>query len=223
MARRCTTENCKREAETYCYHCSNDVCTKHYLEHKKSIQAELPWLTDEVNIFYDCIQRNRKSHRPSAPQCSIDAYNQLEKWRQECHEHIDTVCQRIRSQIEVIVDNYKIEQSQHTTKIIESLEKLRQKVNQLKKDDDVTYRQLETMKQQLDELKRKEKEPNKQSDLRLIAQKIDISKHINIIHEGKCIHEEQPKRRSVRKPSTTPYASRSFSFFIELISFVFQS
>ena len=146
-----------------------------------------------------------KSHKPTAPQSSLDAYNQLEKWRQECHEHIDTVYQRIRSQIEVIVNNYKLERSQRTATLLESLEKLRQKVNQLKKDDDVTYRQLETMKQQLEELKQKEQEPNKHQDLRLIAQKIDVSKHINIIHEGKCVHEEQPRRKPTRKPCTTPY------------------
>ena len=205
MARQCSAENCKREAETYCYHCSNDVCTKHYLEHKKAIQAQLPWLIDEVNLIYDRIQRNNKSHKPTAPQSSLDAYNQLEKWRQECHEHIDTVYQRIRSQIEVIVNNYKLERSQRTATLVESLEKLRQKVNQLKKDDDVTYRQLETMKQQLEELKQKEQEPNKHQDLRLIAQKIDVSKHINIIHEGKCVHEEQPRRKPTRKLCTTPY------------------
>jgi hypothetical protein len=202
MARRCLIETCKREAETYCYHCSKDVCTKHYLEHKKGIQEELPLLTDEVNLIYDRLRRNDGSQM-SVPQCFITACSQLDKWREDCHQHIDIICQRARTQIENIIDRHKRGETQKAVKNLESLEKMRQELRELLKEGDVTYRQLQTMKQQLEEIKTKEQEAIRCSDIRVITQKIDVSECISVTTDIKHPVEKQQQSRSTQKIFST--------------------
>ncbi|CAF3102684.1 unnamed protein product [Rotaria sp. Silwood2] len=201
MAKRCLIETCKREAETYCYHCSNDVCTKHYLEHKKSIQEQLHPLVDEINFIYEHIHYDDKNKTKSIPQYLINVYSQLDKWKTDCYHHIDIVYQRIRSQIENIAKSHQHEETQKTIYNIESLEKLRQQIKELLKEGDVTYRQLETMKRQLEELKKKEQEPIKYPDIRIITQKIDVEKHVSVITDIKHPTEKQQQPRSPQKIS----------------------
>jgi hypothetical protein len=81
MDKRCLIESCKREAEAHCYHCLQDVCSKHFLEHRKWIQEQLPSLIDEVNIIYDRLRQHDKHPKSSIPECLMDAHNQLDKWR----------------------------------------------------------------------------------------------------------------------------------------------
>src|SRR5437868_526847 len=104
MDKRCSIEACKREGETHCYHCSQDVCSKHFLEHKKWTQEQLPPLIDEVNMIYDRLHYGDQNQTASIPQCFINAYTQLDKWREDCHQHIDIVYQRVRREMEAIVE-----------------------------------------------------------------------------------------------------------------------
>jgi hypothetical protein len=184
-------EACKREAETHCYHCSRDVCTTHYLEHKKSIQEQLPSFVDEVNVIYERLRRSDKNQAPSASSYLVNVYNQLDQWRVDCHQHIDTIYQGVRNQLESIVESHKNEETKKPVGILESLEKMREKLKELLNEGDVTYSQLETMKKQLEEIKKKEQEPINYPDIRIITEKIDVKKHVRIIIESKHPIDEQ--------------------------------
>jgi SpoVK/Ycf46/Vps4 family AAA+-type ATPase len=200
MDRICSVETCKREAETYCYHCSHDVCTKHYLEHKKSIQEQLPPLIDEINLIYERLYHSDEI-QTALSQCLINAYSQLDKWRADCHRRIDTTYQRVHKQIEDIAEKHKHEETQKAVKNLESLEKMRQQVNELLKEGDVTYRQIERTKQQLQEIKNKEQEPIKYPDVRIITQKLDADKYASITVDVKSSIDEIQKPRSPQIPS----------------------
>jgi predicted ribosome quality control (RQC) complex YloA/Tae2 family protein len=180
MDKRCFIEACKREAETYCYHCSQDVCSNHFLEHKKWVQEQLPSLVDEVNVMYDRLHPNDKHEETSIPKCLTDAHNQLDKWCADCHYHIDIVHRRVRSQIESIVERYKDEETRKAAKNLQSLEEMRQQLTELLKEGDMTYRQLETMRRQLEEVRKKEQELSSYPDIRVITQKLDVDKHVSI-------------------------------------------
>lgn len=195
MAKRCLIETCKREAETYCYHCSQDVCTKHYLEHKKWIQEQLHPLVDEINLTYDRLRHNDKNQMPPVPQFLTNNYNQLDKWREDCHRRVDITYYRVRDQIENIIESHKQEEAEKVVKNFESLENMRKELNELLKEGDVTYRQLETIKQQLGEIKKKEQAPVKYPNIRIKTEKIDIDKCISVITNSKHPNEtqEQPK------------------------------
>jgi DNA repair exonuclease SbcCD ATPase subunit len=184
-------EACKREAETHCYHCSRDVCTTHYLEHKKSIQEQLPTFVDEVNVIYDRLRRGDKNQATSAPSYLVNVYNQLDQWRVDCHQHIDTVYQGVRNQLESIAESHKHEETQTAVEILESLKKIREQLEKLLKEGDVTYRQLETMKKQLEEIKKKEQEPINYPDIRIITKKINVEKHARVTVESKRPTDEQ--------------------------------
>ncbi|CAF1478509.1 unnamed protein product [Rotaria sp. Silwood1] len=202
MAKRCLIETCKREAETYCYHCSNDVCTKHYLEHKKWIQEQLHPLVDEINFIYDRFHHDDKNQTKSIPQYLINVYSQLDKWKTDCHHHIDIVYHRVQSQIENIVKSHQHEETQKTNHNLELLEKLRQQLKELLKEGDMTYRQLETMKRQLEELKKKEQDPIKYPDISIITQKLDVEKYVSVTSDVKhSIEKQQQQPRSPQKPS----------------------
>ncbi|CAF3167503.1 unnamed protein product [Rotaria socialis] len=199
MAKRCLIETCKREAETYCYHCSQDVCTKHYLEHKKSIQEQLHPLIDEVNSIYDRLNHGDKNRSKSFPHYFTDVYSQVDQWRADCHDHIDVVYHRARSQIETIVKTHQNELTQKVISNLESLEKMRQQLRELLKDGDVTHRQLEALKRQLEEFKKKEQEAIKYPDIRIITVKFDIEKHINITTVDKHSIEKQQQVKCLQK------------------------
>jgi hypothetical protein len=198
MAKRCLTEACKREAEIYCYHCSQDLCNKHFLEHKNWIQEQLPPLIDEVNLIYDRLRNSDKSQTTSVPQCLINACSKLQRWREDCHQHIDIVYERVQSQIENIVASHKHEETQKAVKNLKSLEKMRQQLQELLKDGDVTYRQLETMKQQLEEIKRKEQEPITHPDIRVTTKKIDVDKYASVTIDVKRSNEEERQPKSTQ-------------------------
>lgn len=193
MAKRCLIETCKREAETYCYHCSRDVCTKHYLEHKSWTQEQLHPLVDETNLIYDRFRHGKEKATVSELPCFTTARRQLEKWREECHQQIDTTYDRVRKQIQTIIDTHQLEESQRTVKNLETLEKLRQQMRDLLKEESVTYRQLEMIKQQLEDIKRKEQEPIKYPNIRIISQKIDLDRCINIANEKSQQTKDTPR------------------------------
>jgi uncharacterized protein with von Willebrand factor type A (vWA) domain len=193
MAKRCLVETCKHEAETYCYHCSHNVCTKHYLEHKKSIQDQLHPLVDEINLLYDHLRYNDKNQTTSVPQCLINLCSQLDRWREDCRHRIDMTYDRVRHQIQNIVENRKQDETQKTVKNLESLEKIREQLKELLKEGDVTYRQLETMKHQLEEIKKKEQELVKYPDIRIIIQKFDVDKCVSVTTDVKHTNEKQQK------------------------------
>jgi mevalonate kinase len=180
MDKRCLIESCKREAEAHCYHCLQDVCSKHFLEHRKWIQEQLPSLIDEVNIIYDRLRQHDKHPKSSIPECLMDAHNQLDKWRADCQHHIDVVYHRARSQIESIVQRQQEEYALKAMKNVESLGKMRQQIEELLKEDDVTYKQLEAMKRQLNEIKIKEQEMISDPDIRVTFKKIDVDKHVSV-------------------------------------------
>lgn len=205
MAKRCLVETCKREAETYCYHCSHDVCTKHYLEHKKSIQEQLHPFVDEINLIYDRLRPDNKNQTSSVPQCFINACSQLDKWREACHHCIEITYDRIRHQINDIMENHKHDETQKAMKNLESLEKIREQLKELLKEGDVTYRQLETMKQQLEEIKKREQESIKYPDIRIITQKIDVDKCVSVTTNIKHPNEKQHQTRNTQDTSSNKY------------------
>jgi len=200
MDRRCSIEACKREAETFCYHCLQDVCSEHLLEHKKWIQEQLPPLIDEINLVYDRLHHDDKSRTTSVPQYLINACSQLDTWREDCRNRIDIVYQRARSQIEDVVESLKRDETQKWVRVLDSLEKMRQQFKELLKEGDVTYRQLEIMKQQLEEIKTKEQEPIRYPGILITTQKLDVDKSVNVTIDVKGSVDEQQKP----SPQTAP-------------------
>ncbi len=201
MAKRCLIETCKREAETYCYHCSSDVCTKHYLEHKKWIQEQLHPFVDEINQLSDRLHHHDQTQTTSVPQYVIHACSQLDKWREDCHHRIDITYHRVRNQIENMIEIHRHVETQKAMKNSESLEKIRQQLKELLKEGDVTYRQLQTMKQQLEEIKTKEQQPINYPDIHIITHKIDVDKCVSVTTDIKDPDEKQQHPRNTQKTS----------------------
>lgn len=200
MAKRCLIETCKREAETYCYHCSQDVCTKHYLDHKKSIQEQLNPIVDEINLIYDRLRHTDQIETKPIPQYVTNTCNQLDKWREDFHHRIDITYYRIRDQIQNIIENHKREQTEKVMKSFESLGKMRTQMNELLKEGDVTHRQLESIKQQVEEIKRKEQEPIKYPNISISIEKLNIDKCISI-----TIDEKQRQSKPVQRTPSNKY------------------
>ena len=181
MARQCKTNNCKREAEAFCYHCSSDVCFKHYLEHKKEIQDQLPGFVDQVNLLYEQLKHKNTNSSEKKPTFYTQAHNKLSNWRTECYQHIDTVYEKTLDQLNSLVKNYQNEVNQKSKNNVESLEKIRQQLNELLKEDDVTYQQLQTMRQQLQKIKQNEQEPTRYPEFSITTERIDVNRYVRVI------------------------------------------
>ena len=190
-------EACKREAETHCYHCSQDVCSKHFLEHKNSIQEQLPSFVDEVNVIYDRLRHAGQKESTFVPPTLLAAYGQLEQWRVDCHEQIDFVYNEFRLHIDDIVQNCKRQDTQKSMNLLQSLEKTREQMKEMLKDNDVTHRQLEVLKRQLETIKQMEQEPIEYPDIQVTTEKLDVRNHINIVTQAKTSFAEQKRPTSI--------------------------
>lgn len=190
-------EACKREAETHCYHCSQDVCSRHFLEHKNSIQEQLPLFVDEVNVIYDRLRRAAEKESTFVPPSLLAAYGQLEQWRVDCHQQIDFVYNQFRLRIDDIVQDCKHQDTHKSMKLLESLEKMREQVNELLKENDVTHRQLEVLKRQLETIKQTELEPVEYPDIHVTTEELNVRNDIKIVNKTAASFAEPKRPKSV--------------------------
>ncbi|CAF0997211.1 unnamed protein product [Didymodactylos carnosus] len=147
-SRMCQMEFCKRDAATLCFHCTNEVCKKHFIEHANLIMVEVHSLADQVNILADETSAKSISNITKLP------LEDLERWKNESHKMIDEFytekqqdIQKIYLQIERKFTDQKIEQEQ-------LIKTLREKIADLVEEGEATLDQIKRLQNLMEDIKR---------------------------------------------------------------------
>jgi hypothetical protein len=110
------------------------VCTKHYIEHVKLVNAALPACSDELNIIINRMQQyDFKQY----------AFEQIEKWREESHRRIDNLCDEKKEQVKIEIDQ-KIDEQ------MKNLQVLNRQIKELIDDGDASFRDIENIKKNVE-------------------------------------------------------------------------
>ncbi|CAF1389004.1 unnamed protein product [Adineta steineri] len=146
----CETKGCNRDFETVCAHCHASFCSKHYVTHIKVANNDLVPLADELNSMINKIQYTNPIHQ---------ALHQLEKSRETSHHNIDTIYDEKKRQLQFEVD---IKKEMQLNKLLE----LNQKVSKLISDGNASFKQIENLKRDFQEVQKQYKKFEKANFIR---------------------------------------------------------
>jgi hypothetical protein len=131
---KCSIDDCKRNSDHACDHCQRSVCTKHYIEHVKLANGELPNFSDELNTMINTMQQHDFSQY---------AFEQIEQWREESHRRIDNLCDEKKQQLKIEID-------QKTADQMKTLRDLSLEIKELTDGGDASFRDIESIKKNIE-------------------------------------------------------------------------
>ncbi|CAF0743966.1 unnamed protein product [Didymodactylos carnosus] len=140
IVKQCQITSCKRKVETHCYHCNQDVCGKHFNQHKQEIKDQIYPLVDEINELKDKL--NHFEFFDSMKQI----YDKLEVWKYESHQFIDQLYTQKYHEIEMLVKEFKNEK-------LNKIDNLGQKIKKAIDEDDETLDEIQLFQTALDTMK----------------------------------------------------------------------
>ena len=132
---KCGVNGCKRDFDTICAHCQSNVCSKHYIEHVKLANDELPTLSDQLNYLVNLLQQQNPIYRAS---------EELEQWREMSYRQIDKLYNEKKRQL-------KAEVEQNLDKQMSKLRELSQQVRELIAEGDASFKAIENVKRNINE------------------------------------------------------------------------
>jgi len=155
---KCSITGCKRDFDALCTHCQSNVCSKHYIEHVKLANDELVPLADQLNSIISSIKQHDPLHQ---------AFQQLEKWRETSHRHIDKICNEKKQQLQAEVQ-------QKVEKQMNKLRELSQQVKELIDDGNASFKQIEKIKKDIEDCQQQCKQFEKSDYVCLNLKPIEI-------------------------------------------------
>ncbi|CAF0865639.1 unnamed protein product [Didymodactylos carnosus] len=176
MPRKCEIKLCTFNSSALCSHCNKNLCTRHLTEHTHVINNDHRSLVEQVNQLFNKINRLTPAHLTAKP------FQQLDEWRNNSHQLIDSFYQGQRQEIDDIIQ-------QNFAKIKNELAKT---VNDLKNNVEERIREGD----QLQHIK--EIVQNVERDIFELQTKL-----INVEIEPLTIHAEPIQIPSIIKSNTT--------------------
>ncbi|CAF4033795.1 unnamed protein product [Adineta steineri] len=148
----CEIENCQRTSATVCRHCKKDVCRRHFIEHADQLVQELNPLADRINKL-----------REKISSFGIKEYKQKEldkliQWRDEAINNINGLFELKKQKLDLLFQDNKKIFLQQTVGHLEVINQLTNQTANFVEESDVTFAQLQILKQQLHSLEDRVKE-----------------------------------------------------------------
>ena len=200
MAKQCWIESCNDRADEYCYHCSQEVCHRHFTEHKKWLQEQLLPLINQVNVMFNRVQHCDMDQTMFTLSSLSDARQKLDVWRSDSVRHIDDVYDRTLQKMTVTLEAHKQDALEKNRQNLDSLSRLRRRLGELLSEGDIAHGQIQSMRQQLEEINRKEQKLNEHPDIRLVTDKVEAEKHVHVIYEHRQSSKELYRERTIKVP-----------------------
>ncbi|UJR13278.1 hypothetical protein I4U23_000298 [Adineta vaga] len=182
MVKECMIERCKNQADSHCYHCSQDVCTNHANEHKTWVEKQLLPVVNRVDTMYDHCHQIEKDQTMCTLDYLSDIREQVDQWKTDCYQQIDTIYDQVLSQIKNILEKHKTEIVERATNNLESIKQMRNQLGQLLKDDKIEYRLIENITEELEEIKQVEPEIN-HPNIRIFTEQLNVENLVRVIDE----------------------------------------
>ncbi|UJR27909.1 hypothetical protein I4U23_009170 [Adineta vaga] len=130
---KCSVDNCKRNSDTFCDHCQEQVCTKHFIEHVKLANVELTFLSDELNELVNSIRQDDLNR---------NALEQIEQWREESHRRIEELYDEKRQEIKIQINEKFLQQ-------MKVLRDFGAKIKELINEGDASFKEIQDIKNSL--------------------------------------------------------------------------
>ncbi len=144
----CEIKSCQRISATLCHHCNKNVCRRHFDDHADQLLQELNPLGDSLN------ELGQKINSFGVNEFKQQALNKLIQWRDESIRKINDLFGRKKRKLDLLLrDNEEIF-LQQTTSHLEVLNTLKNETTAHVQEGDVTFEQLQILKQKLSALQK---------------------------------------------------------------------
>jgi hypothetical protein len=140
---RCQLDDCNRAASTRCFCCNKNVCTRHFTEHIDAVKAQIDPLANEINTMVEKIQGLTIEQITEVP------FAKLQRWRADMYQLIDEIFLAKTKEIEDLIEMNKNKFIEHKKQQFETIMKIQDEIKQLAEDGDVTFEQIQLVKNQL--------------------------------------------------------------------------
>ncbi len=139
----CEIENCQRISATFCHHCNKNVCRRHFNEHADQLLQELNPLCDKIN------ELGEKISSFGVNEFKQQALNKLIQWRDESIQKINNLFELKRQKLDLLLQDNEELFLQRTASHSEVFNTLKNETTALVQEGDVTFKQLQILKQKL--------------------------------------------------------------------------
>ncbi|CAF1151217.1 unnamed protein product [Rotaria sp. Silwood1] len=142
MPQPCVIDECKYMSRVLCHCCNKNLCLEHLKQHDEWIDSEINPLADEINILNDQLIKL------NIEELTNNDRDKLNQWRDECYKIINQFyekkCQELNQRCIQQIDLLQIE-----------IDQLRSKMTKSMCEKDITIDDLETLKLNIYDVKRK--------------------------------------------------------------------
>ncbi|CAF4054579.1 unnamed protein product [Rotaria sordida] len=126
----CAVSECKRSSRALCNCCQQYLCRDHLKQHDDLIDAQLPYLADQINALSD--QFNNSTLLESS------GLTELNRWREDAHKTVDQFYERKCQQFRQVVQERQNKQRKE-------LDRMRSNMNELVREQEATQVQINSM------------------------------------------------------------------------------
>ncbi|CAF1154722.1 unnamed protein product [Adineta steineri] len=139
----CEIESCQRTSATLCHHCKKNVCRRHFIEHADQLVQELNPLADSINKLREKINS-----------FGIQEYKQKElekliRWHDEAINNINDLFELKKQKLDLLFQDNEEIFLQQTAGHLKVINRLTNETANFVEESDVTFEQLQILKQQL--------------------------------------------------------------------------
>ncbi|UJR18057.1 hypothetical protein I4U23_004957 [Adineta vaga] len=142
----CEIDNCQRMSATLCHHCQKNVCRRHFVEHADQLVEELHPLVDRMNGFGESL------HSFSVQKYKQELLDKLTKWHDKAIEDINKLYELKKQRLEFLFQENEVVYGEQTTNHLKVVDTLKNETVSNIQENEVTFEQLEILKQKLNEL-----------------------------------------------------------------------
>ncbi len=142
----CEIKSCQRISATLCHHCNKNVCRRHFDDHADQLLQELNPLGDSLN------ELGQKINSFGVNEFKQQALNKLTKWHDESIQKINNLFELKRQKLDLLLQDNEELFLQRTINHSEEFNTLKNQTTALVQEGDVTFEQLQILKQKLSAL-----------------------------------------------------------------------
>ncbi|UJR29175.1 hypothetical protein I4U23_010389 [Adineta vaga] len=132
-------KNCDKDARAKCFHCSCDLCVKHFTEHTQFVENQMI-----LNEFDQKLSTLSISSR-----ILENPFVELEKWRLNAHKKLDQLAEEKRQEIQIKIAEYRTIFTKQICEQRSQIEILQQRFNDFSRQIHLSTKDLNDLENQI--------------------------------------------------------------------------
>ncbi|CAF1611808.1 unnamed protein product [Adineta ricciae] len=111
-----------------------------------------------------------------------DIREQLDQWKVSCYQQIDDVYEQVQKEINIMVEKHRNQIIERAANNLESIKQLRLRLRALLKEDQIEYRLIDNITEELERIEQAEHEID-QPNIRILTEKLNGDNLVHVIDE----------------------------------------